>query len=128
MDKRRNALWDKGKRLHRGCGQKRGLSPFFLHRAILSTALLPHIHKMWKEHSGAISSGAGKKEPLANTLCNQKNRCKNPLLVAGIDIGVQVFNDLGHLRVRLREILYPFNGVHDRGVVAPFKFLSNFLE
>ena len=38
-------------------------------------------------------------------------------LIPGVDVGVDVLNDLRHLRGLLHELFHPLNGVHHGGVV-----------
>ena len=50
------------------------------------------------------------------------------LFVSGVDVGVDVFDDFGDLRVVFHQFLDPVDGVHDGGVVSALKFLADFFE
>ena len=95
----------KGSRFHRGWGCFCRLSTDEDEGTGFSTQGCPHLHKTpWK--------------------CGQNGR----LFVAGVDVGVDVLDDLGNLRVGFGQLLDSVNGVHDGGVVAAFELLADLLE
>lgn len=51
-----------------------------------------------------------------------------PSFVPGVDIGVDVLDDLGHLGGFLGHGLHLLDGVHDRGVVPSLEGLADLLQ